>query len=740
MIHKRCAGYERTLTAGVLAIALGLTGCGKERTAEVIAASANSTAETSAAAIKSETTTAKAAVTTKAATTVTTTATTTTTAAASVIPVEKMFPIIDGSTSTTKLDAYISAKLLGISIQDASYNTKHSKTFESFENLVNGNADIVLSVPLAVEQEAYAAEHDFEFEAVPVALEGFVFLVIPENPIQSLTQEQIRKIYSGEITNWKELGGNDAPINAYQRNGNSGSQTYMRAFMGETPLASAPKSLVQGEMGAVISMFENYDNSINAIGYSVYSYAAVFAANEGTFNFVKVDGVKPTRTTFIDGSYPLLSQTYAFYKKDTTDLLVLDYIEFITSEEGQKAILEAGYIPVMEIEIPATYTLYEAKGTGRETPANPNLNYYALWYTKERPRDFLKDTNFETEIQNWIDEAIAKTENFPDWVKESFYYPSFMIKNGYFSVSVGYSSGDMGEIVQYYGYAAVFDIIEKKKIENYSDLFYKDTDFMPDINNAISEKITASADYTPIKCDYFGLCYGFDFDLRNIYLKPDSAYFTKPHSFDVYIDDNENSVVSECRDFTDLLMPEYAEKVRFYEYEPKANYQKFYIKNEYLYMYYDYPDIENDRELKVNKNIEEALDAYYKGGTMQYDGTVRCSAYGNFVEIHSGWEGPGLVYCTLQHKFLDLDGLFKEGYAENVEINPDAENKSERTAAEIFEDNYLTDYNWALRNYAVSNISTQISEENDDNYIYIITYSNNELRIDKAWLKDIYQN
>jgi phosphate transport system substrate-binding protein len=716
---------KRRFIAGLLVFALSLSGCGVPETEEVI--------------VTTDVTTTTEVTTTTAKATTTTVAETTTTTIAEPAD-EKTFPIIDGSTSTIKLDAYIRAKLLGISIQVASYGTKHSKTFEAFEKLVNGDVDIVLSVPLADEQKAYAAENNFEYEAVPVAMEGFVFLVNPENPVQSLTQEQIRKIYSGEITNWSELGGNDAEILPFQRNGNSGSQTYMRAFMGETPLTDAPESLIEADMGAIISMFDNYDNSINAIGYSVYSYAAVFAANEGTFNFVAVDGVKPTRTTFIDGSYPLLSQTYAFYKKNTTDPLVLEYIEFITSEEGQNAVLEAGYIPVTDIEIPATYTLYEARGTGKEMPEKPDRNYYALWYTGERPRDFLKDSEFEDEIQTWIDEAIAKTEEFPEWVKETHYRLSFMIYNGYFSVSVGYSYfPGMAEIDEFYGSAAVFDIVEKKKIENYSDLFFKDTDFMADINNAISEKITGTSDYTPIKCDFFGLCYGFDFDLRNIYLKPDSAYFTKPHSFDVYIDDNENSVVSECRDFTDLLTPEYAEMVKFYEFEPKTNYQKFYIKNEYLYTYYDYPDIENDRELKVNKNIEEALDAYYQGGKMQYDGTVRCSAYGDFVEIHSGWEGPGLVYCTLQHKFLDLDDLFVEDYEGNVEINPDAENNSERTAAEIFEDNYLTDYNWALRNYAVSNISTQISEENDDNYIYIITYSNNELRIDKKWLKDIYQ-
>jgi ABC-type phosphate transport system substrate-binding protein len=712
------------LIAGLLVLALGFSGCGNSETAEAF-----TTTVTSAAASSMSTTT-------------TTTATTTaaTTAAIAEPIVEKTFPIIDGSTSTIALDAYVRAKQHGISTQEAMSHTKHNKTFEAFEKLVNGQADIVLSVPLAKEQEAYAAEHGFEYEAVPVAMEGFVFLVNPENPVQSLTEEQLRAIYSGKITNWKELGGNDAPIKAHQRNNNSGSQTYMTAFMGETPLSPAPESLIEAEMGAIISMFENYDNSINAIGYSVYSYAAVFAANEGTFNFVEVNGIKPTRSTFIDGSYPLLSETYAFYKKDTTDPLVLDYIEFITSEEGQKAVLEAGYIPVMDTQIPETYTLYEAKGTGKEMPKNPDRNYYALWNTRERPRNFLKDAEFEAYIQDWIDEAIAKAEEFPEWVKEKHYYPSFMIYNGYFSISIGYTSGDMAEIDEFYGFAAVFDIVDKKKIENYSDLFYKDTDFMPDINNVISEKITASADYTPTKCDFFGLCYGFDFDLSSINMKSDSAYFTNPHSFDVFIRENAKSVVSECRDFSDLLTPEYAKKVTFTEFKPTGISEEFYLKNDYLYMYYDYPDIENDRELPENKNIEEALDVYYEEFETRYNGTVRAYTNGSFVRIISDWEGPGRHYCTLQHKFLDLDDFFKEGYAEYIELNPNAENSSNETAAEIFEKNYLTDDIYLRRQYSVYEITNQISENNDDEYIYFPTNWNDNLRIKKEWLKDIYQN
>jgi phosphate transport system substrate-binding protein len=659
------------------------------------------------------------------------------------------FPVIDGSTSTITLDVYIKSQVLGISTQAASYDTIHNKTFEAFENLVNGEADIVLSVPLAKEQEAYAADKDFDYEAVPVALEGFVFLVNPKNPVQSLTQEQIRKIYSGEITNWKELGGNDAPIEAYQRNGNSGSQTFMTSFMGEMPLVKAPETLVSGEMGTIISMFENYDNSINAIGYSVYSYAAAFAANEGTFNFVEVDGIKPSRNTFIDGSYPLLSQTYAFYQKDTTDPLVKDYIELITSEKGQMYVLEAGYIPVMDIEIPTAYTLYEAKGTGEAAPENINYDYYYLNFNADykydtRPRGFLKDVEFEAEIQAWIDEA----EDYYDYMYKSkaeimglnFGY-SAVIKNGYLEIIVGDRYwGSVWDFEELYGKSAVFDIVNKKKIDNLSDMFYKDADFMPSINKDISAAILDV--YYGGALEFFGLCSDFTFDLSSISLLPDNAYLTYPASFDLNLSDRADSVVSHCRDFRDYITPEFADRIKFVEVKNSENYyEKYYEKNDHLYSYLEYRGVENSRELSENKLIEEMYDKYYADGG--YDsGGQSITKFGTFIRLSTGFESPTYYYSLAERKFIDIEDLFNDGFEEHLEINLDRDNSKE-SPYDIYQNafNLGESYeNENTRNLALYEIVKQLSDEHKDNYIVITVMYRIDLRIDVVWLKDIYQN
>jgi phosphate transport system substrate-binding protein len=728
---------NKRLISVVLVIALGLTACGSDAAGEAIASAATAATVTTPMSTTEETT---PTATTKAITTTVTSAIT-----KSDPEPEKTFPIIDGSTSTIKLDAYIRAELLGISLQDALYDTKHNKTFEAFENLVNGKADIVLSVPLAKEQEAYAAEKNFEYEAVPVALEGFVFLVNPKNPVQSLTQEQIRKIYSGEITNWKELGGNDAPIEAYQRNGDSGSQTYMVEFMGEIPLTKAPKTMVQLDMAGVISMFSDYNNSINAIGYSVYSYAALFAANEGAFNFVAVDGIKPSRTTFIDRTYPLLSETYAFYKKGTTDKSVTDYIKFITSEEGQNAVLEAGYIPVKGIDIPAAYTLYEAKGTGAEKPENINNDYYYLNLNYDydfdiRPRGFLKDAEFEAEIQAWIDEAVEYYFNKSSSSWYSGYDVSYNaeIRNGYLGISVGrYETDGVGAFWEFCGNSAVFDLYKKKKVENLSDLFYKDVDFMPSINRNISAEIMNKTHYD-IPIEFFGLCYGFSFDLSNINFQFDNAYAPRPLSFDMRLNYRGDSVVSECRDFKDLITSEFADKIELIENtNSPALIQLYYEKNGHIYSYFDYPDIENDRELPENKGIEEMFDEWYT--TRGFDNaSIKVNTQGVFIYLNVFGEGER-TYCTIEHKFLEFDDFFKEGYEKHIELNPNVEIKSKETASEIFEKDFLDEYS-SGKFLNIKYIASQISEANNDNYIKLSTNWGDELHIDKKWLKDIYQN
>ena len=206
---------------------------------------------------------------------------------------------------------------------------------------------MILSVPLSADQKKAAEEKGIELEMVPVSAEGFTFVVNLENPVDGLTQEQIRKIYSGEITNWSEVGGNDAEIIPYQRNTDSGSQNYMIEFMEDTPLMEAKTELINFGMGGILDSIAVYDNSVDAIGYTVYTYAINMYENYDDIKALKIDGIEISDDTLSDGTYPLLSVTYCMFRADEPDdSPVRKFVEFLGSEEAKIAITNSGYVPM----------------------------------------------------------------------------------------------------------------------------------------------------------------------------------------------------------------------------------------------------------------------------------------------------------------------------------------------------------------------------------------------------------
>ena len=122
------------------------------------------------------------------------------------------FPRIDGSTSLIPLEAGVRAAIFGKSFDEAQKDVVHSTTWGSFKNLLGGDADIIFSTPISAEQQKMADEAGVKLEQVPVVKEAFVFVVNAKNPVDALSQQQIKDIYSGKITNWKQVGGSDEPI------------------------------------------------------------------------------------------------------------------------------------------------------------------------------------------------------------------------------------------------------------------------------------------------------------------------------------------------------------------------------------------------------------------------------------------------------------------------------------------------------------------------------------------------
>lgn len=222
---------------------------------------------------------------------------------------------------------------------------EYRNTPEGYRTLAEKNSDIFIGVYPSEEQKAYAEECDTTFVFTPIGTEAFVFFVHKDNPIESLTAEQIRGIYAGEITNWKQVGGKNEEIAAFQRNEGSGSQSMLERFMGDTPIMEAPTELVNEMMVGIIERVSNYKNKTNSIGFSFRYYVEGIIQNPD-IKMISVDGIAPTAENIKNGTYPIVTPIYAVTYEENTNENVTKLLDWILSDEGQTIINETGYVGI----------------------------------------------------------------------------------------------------------------------------------------------------------------------------------------------------------------------------------------------------------------------------------------------------------------------------------------------------------------------------------------------------------
>lgn len=222
---------------------------------------------------------------------------------------------------------------------------EYNNTPGGYQLLAEKGIDLFLGVYPSEEQKAYAEECGTTFVYTPVGTEAFVFFVHKDNPIDSLTTEQIKGIYSGEITNWKQLGGKNEEIAAFQRNEGSGSQSMLERFMGETPIMEAPTELKNDLMSGIIEQVSNYRSKSNSIGFSFRYYVEGIIKNSD-IKMLAVDGVLPTAENIRNGSYSVVTPIYAVTYAENDNENVDQLLQWILSEEGQYIIEETGYVGV----------------------------------------------------------------------------------------------------------------------------------------------------------------------------------------------------------------------------------------------------------------------------------------------------------------------------------------------------------------------------------------------------------
>ena len=255
-------------------------------------------------------------------------------------------PFLDGSTALYPLYAAF-AQAVYPAGEYPVYNSEvmSSQTSGAYERLIEGLADIIFVPEPSESHLQMARERNVELRLTPVAREAFIFFVNEGNPVEGLTSEQLRSIYSGSIRNWKEVGGQNRKIIAFQRPDNSGSQQALKRFMGDVPIEEPPRERVMRGMGMMIKETARYKNFNNALGFSFRFFTEEMVQN-GTIRNLAVDGVYPSKENIRNGSYPLTVQFYAV-TAGSDNPHVQPFLEWILSEQGQSLVEKTGYVPIV---------------------------------------------------------------------------------------------------------------------------------------------------------------------------------------------------------------------------------------------------------------------------------------------------------------------------------------------------------------------------------------------------------
>ena len=288
----------------------------------------------------------------------------------SFLKLESDLPVLDGATALYPLYAAFAQAVY----PEADYydlytgDVRCNNTVQSYWDLVEGRADIIFVGAPSQYQLDYAEKEGVFFRYTPIGREAFVFFVNSENPVESITIEQLKSIYSGKITNWRKVGGKNWSIRPFQRNENSGSQSAFLRFMEGEQIMDPPEEGVIGDMGGIISQTANYANYKNAIGFSFRFYANEMVGDKG-IKILKIDSVYPDPEAIDNGTYPLSSSFYAISLESNNKPNVLKLLEWIQSEQGQYLVKETGYSPLTDAKPSEKPCLHEFfRGAKEEKP------------------------------------------------------------------------------------------------------------------------------------------------------------------------------------------------------------------------------------------------------------------------------------------------------------------------------------------------------------------------------------
>ena len=250
---------------------------------------------------------------------------------------EKQSLLVQGSTTVGPIaDAFAEAFMRKSA--DVSVTVKKTGSGDGAKALVDAQCDVANMSRFMKEKEyAAAVEKGFLPVAHVVAMDGVCVVVHPSNPVKELATEQIRAMFQGKVTNWKDVGGADMEIVLYSRDTSSGTyETFHKLVMAKEKMAPGVEYVASNP-----DMHKHVSTTQAAVGYVGLGFV------DEKVKALKVDGISPTSRTIASGRYPIARPLFMFTRGfPVLDSLTHAFVTFHLSEEGQEIIEAKGFIPV----------------------------------------------------------------------------------------------------------------------------------------------------------------------------------------------------------------------------------------------------------------------------------------------------------------------------------------------------------------------------------------------------------
>lgn len=260
-------------------------------------------------------------------------------------PPQKSTIIVNGSDTMVNMGSALAEEFMKTT-QNIEIVVSGGGSGTGIASLINGSADIAQSSRDMKQEEKDNAAKQGTLHEIIVAYDGLAAVVHPTNPVKEMTLQDLAKIYRGEITNWKDVGGNDATIVLLSRDTTSGTHVFFKEFVvqenGKVKGAEfADKTMMMPSTQAIV---DELTNNVNAIGYVGMGYLRPSIQALGMKSNADSAAVMPSVAAVQDTTYGLARPLY-FYVVGSIDGAMKQYVDFVLGEAGQKVVGDLGFVP-----------------------------------------------------------------------------------------------------------------------------------------------------------------------------------------------------------------------------------------------------------------------------------------------------------------------------------------------------------------------------------------------------------